>query len=405
MDGTTLIVVISLAAFGIGLFIVGLLSLFIRKQKPAARPAAAWDGQERRQQEVVVRVENVPVPAAPVVVPAAPQQPVNLFALTRLDIIGFVNEMKKDGERYSIIPLVKEKSENKLPDYLMCGERCFAIMFEHGEYVFNLLLHMGAAEADKYAAKHTLKLAAYLGDDWYNLIVDNSFTDKQEIFNMLDVCYFHAALRYMTSKKEKKGQKADAEAAAAALAEAQARQAEIEKQATANMAEITAAAEEAEKQYRALLATYEAGLKSGNYVEFMLTRKEIAQETQKRGGEAVTIVERADAQLPMSLKYGPKTFAMLYGTDAGIVMTARISDGYAAELFETHPAIRPAKFPRRWYQIIIDGTFKDKESVFAVLTEAANYVKESSIAQNERKAAEAEARAAARAEKENGETA
>ena len=362
------------------LLILLILRLFRRKDKdiadetPAVAPAPVV--------EKIVTVEK-PVYVEKIVTVERPQ--IEMFTLSRLDVTEHVKSMKKQGEKFPIIPNVKARTEEKLPDYLMCGERCFAIMFERGEIVFNLLLYMNAADADKHAETHILKRATYMGDDWYNLIIDNTFTGKREIYDILDLCYIHTAKNY---RKDNKG-KQDEQAKAEADAEARAFQAELEKKSLDNMGEIVAAAEAAEKKYRDELAAAMAELESGKYVKFMLTRKEIAENAKETGGRAVTVVERADSQLPMSLKYGAKTFAMLYGTDAGIVMVVRIPAEYADEFVKEHPAIRPAKFPRKWYQIPIDGTFKDKESVFRVLAYAANYVKESTIEQQERKAAKA----------------
>jgi len=111
--------------------------------------------------------------------------------------------------------------------------------------------------------------------------------------------------------------------------------------------------------------------------KFLITRKEIADHIRSIENPDITVVERHEQpQLPMSLKFKGKTFAMLYGTDEGVLITARIPCEYTEKLVRTYPEICLARFPNgpNWYYIPVDSTFSDKESVYSVLTNALVFV-------------------------------
>jgi len=114
------------------------------------------------------------------------------------------------------------------------------------------------------------------------------------------------------------------------------------------------------------------------FTPLTMTRREIADALRAKGDPDIKIVERPDQpQLPMSLKYKTKTFAMLHGTDSGVLMIVRIWDDYARQLLAVHPKLRRAHFPRgrNWYYVPIDGTFQNKEAVYRVLSNAETFVK------------------------------
>jgi len=112
---------------------------------------------------------------------------------------------------------------------------------------------------------------------------------------------------------------------------------------------------------------------------FLITRRKIAEDFKNVGNPDIKILERPEnPQLPMTLKYKGKTFALLHGTDSGVLMIARLAEDYATELIYKHPAlaIRRATFPKgpNWYSVPVEGVFRDKDSVYDVLTNALAFV-------------------------------
>jgi len=105
-------------------------------------------------------VQAPPVRAAPL-----------LFTLSRNDLLDHVDKMRKESARFPILASVKKKDEEPQHDYLMCGQRCFAVVFVRNDFVYNLILCMSKEIAKKYADKHIINKVNYLpGNHWYNLI-------------------------------------------------------------------------------------------------------------------------------------------------------------------------------------------------------------------------------------------
>jgi len=111
----------------------------------------------------------------------------------------------------------------------------------------------------------------------------------------------------------------------------------------------------------------------GETVTFFITRREIAEDTRGLGNPDLTIKEYPyQPQLPTILKCKDRTYAMLYATDRGVLIIARLTDAYAEELICKYPGVRRASFPRgaNWYCVPVEKAFTDKEEVYRILFEA-----------------------------------
>jgi predicted DNA-binding protein (MmcQ/YjbR family) len=107
------------------------------------------------------------------------------------------------------------------------------------------------------------------------------------------------------------------------------------------------------------------------------SRKRIIEEVLRIDNVNITIKIRNDQpELPASLNYMKRTFAMLHGTDHGVVMIVKISDHCAHELSKYHPHVRKSLFPRgaNWYYIPIDDSFETEDEVFNILYKAMNFI-------------------------------
>jgi len=108
-----------------------------------------------------------------------------------------------------------------------------------------------------------------------------------------------------------------------------------------------------------------------------ITRREIVDEVKSSENLDITVVERPFLpQLPTSLRYKKKTFAMLYATDKGVLMIVKLDDNYAHELAYKYPGIRRAHFPQapNWYHIPVEDAFTDKEEIYRILFEACSFI-------------------------------
>ena len=133
-----------------------------------------------------------------------------------------------------------------------------------------------------------------------------------------------------------------------------------------NTAGVEVAEPEVERQM--LLPPHE-----GETVTFFITRREIAEDARGSGNPDITVKEYPfQPQLPTILKYEGRTYAMLYATDRGVLIIARLTDAYAEELICKYPGVRRARFPRgaNWYCVPVENAFTDKEEVYRILFEA-----------------------------------
>lgn len=109
----------------------------------------------------------------------------------------------------------------------------------------------------------------------------------------------------------------------------------------------------------------------------MITRKEIAANTRAMNDNNISVLEHPEnPQLPMSLKWKTKTYAMIYGIEDGLLLIVRISVDYANEIDRAHINIQRAKFPKgaNWFDITVDDKFCDRVKVNEILTNARMFV-------------------------------
>ena len=110
---------------------------------------------------------------------------------------------------------------------------------------------------------------------------------------------------------------------------------------------------------------------------FWITRKDIVKDVGLINKEDISAVEHPqNPQLPTSIKWKTKTFVLLYASDEGPLMIARIPDELAKQLASNNFNVRRADFPKgnNWYSIPVKGTFEDKESIYKVIAEAQEFV-------------------------------
>jgi len=342
-------ILIGLGAFAIGFLLVLLIWIIAKKLKKSAASEKSEDA------------EQIPEPApAPVAAPV-PDKP-HIFALSREDVIDYIEVMRNNPSRFPVEPNVKEKTHEKLPDYLRGGERCFALMFERNELVFNFTLRMSPETAESVKENHSLEQAGFpSGKNWYKMVIDRSFENKSQVYRILDECYDFLI-------KEFAGEDDEA---------AKAEQAAIEAEAAESAGLVEESSAKAEEEYKAALEEY----KAEHYTDFKITREEIAEDTRQKKEAGVSVVERPKRPyLPSSLKYQERTYAMLRAPrgeeKAEVIMIVRISDDCAGQLAEVHPEIRRAKFPKghNWYYIPVDGAFGNKEAVYKILDNAKEFV-------------------------------
>ncbi|MCL1900813.1 MAG: hypothetical protein FWG51_00250 [Firmicutes bacterium] len=113
------------------------------------------------------------------------------------DILNYVDLMRGQPGRFPTAPVVKEKTNEKMPYYLFCGERIFCLIFVKGNNVTNLILRINPDKLGQYNERYNLREIPFSSsDNWYMLTIDKPCGNKLEIYNMLDECYDYSLVRY-----------------------------------------------------------------------------------------------------------------------------------------------------------------------------------------------------------------
>lgn len=299
------------------------------------------------------------------------------FTLSRQDVIDFITDMRESlsmDEAKPVLPSVVFKKRKHFCDSMHCGEWCFGLMYEK-ENVIKFTLRLGEKQAGEISANHTAFRTALFpkGENWYDLIVDQSFSSKAEVYKILEASFaFVLGLYY---RKELERYLTDTAAARAD---------------TLRIARgVPAASETADPLYETAIAEYRVALEKfrlKNKLNFNMTRKRIVYWARRNLSECGEILERSRRDMPASLNLCGKTYALIYEKiyrESGspdpklyVSATVRISDPYAQWLALRHPGVRRAHFPknRNWYVVPIDASFKNAQMVYRVLKHARNFV-------------------------------
>ncbi|MCL2061667.1 MAG: hypothetical protein FWH03_03480 [Firmicutes bacterium] len=297
------------------------------------------------------------------------------FTLSREDVFDYIDDMWEAlcaAEENPVLPGVVLRAKKHYCDALHCGEWCFALMYERGN-VLKFIVRLDDATAAEVAARHTAFKRAQFpkGENFYSLIVDQSFTSKEEVYKILDAAFAYVLNLYY--RQELSRYVTDIEAARLDAHK-------IQQQAAQN-------ADTADEMYAAAIAEYNEALKifmQRNKPAFFMTRKRMLHYVRKSLPDTA-ITEREKRYMPASLKINQKTYALVYekidhsSTDnlqTYVSLIVRISDAYAKWLCHRHPRVRRARFPnnRNWYVVPVDGSFYSAQMAYRVLKHAKQFV-------------------------------
>lgn len=172
--------------------------------------------------------------------------------LKRENVFEYIGKMYGKQLNYYVQPAVKMKANHELPDYLMCGERCFGIIFERDGRVFHLILRLSEESAKRFGERYRVSRAAFQsGMNWYSITIDQSYKSKDEIYKILEESYVFTQKTYYDKKNASKTLPAKAE------------QAVLEKEITAILSFQNKKFSDAEKAYREAAGFKDENLTSG----------------------------------------------------------------------------------------------------------------------------------------------
>jgi len=116
--------------------------------------------------------------------------------LLRGDVLEHVSDMRMNGNRFFLTTGLT-KTDEYMPDCLMCRDYVFGLMFSYGEHIYDAVLRMSPEMAERYGRKHKLRPSLFpFEDDWYLLFLDGSFKTKRELYQIIYECYDYALTRF-----------------------------------------------------------------------------------------------------------------------------------------------------------------------------------------------------------------
>jgi hypothetical protein len=263
--------------------------------------------------------------------------------------------MEKNTDRFPVKVNKKDTSNEKIHGYLRCGEHTFGIVFLHEDLVFSIFLRLPAAVVVEWGENHPLQPVENPKDgDWYNLIVDQSYENKNDLFRLFDLSYDYVA----GAAYGKKGVGTGKDERVLSAREIGAAAASAEKSAAL-----------AAEEYRDALNRY----REENELDFHLNRRDIVKYLKSQENPDLEITERYDQpQLPFILRHRNKSFAWLYGTEFYVIMLVKLDADYADGLALRHPEMHRTHLMKSdgWYYLPVDCSFENRQAVYAVLEHA-----------------------------------
>ena len=317
--------------------------------------------KEKAQEPEVVQE---PVVEEPVKVAPVKKEYAIKFTLSREDVLDYLEDMANNLEKYPVQANVRLRTKNHLSDSLNCGVWTFAMMYEKNDTI-KFVLRISDERGLELGKKYTSVRAGFpKGDYWYNMIIDQKFNSKKEVFGILDECYFFVLGKYYTLTDN--GYVTDEELAKQEEQEVSNQLAENENADDELFDAAVAEREKAVKEYR-----------SSVKIKFEMSREKIMKHEKELKLAGVEVQENSKWHLPACLKIEDKTYAMVYEKDGEVSLTLRVSDEIGKEMAETRPEVRRARFPktRNWYIVPVDGTFTEDKELYDLIDTAREFVK------------------------------
>jgi predicted DNA-binding protein (MmcQ/YjbR family) len=295
----------------------------------------------------------------PVIVPVLP------FLFTREDVLDYMEVMKEKPQRYPVPTNVTLRSKRHLPDGLKCGEWTFALMYEKGD-VIKFIARMDDAFVANVMKEHTgIKTSLFpKGTNWHDVMIDSSYVSKGDVYALLDSCYDFVLNKYY-EKEAEKSFRTD-------VPSAKEDESQLQVSAVTNAEVVDYDYTTAVSEHQESLRKYKENVGS----PFAISRSTVLAFVRKTIPKT-SIMEHDKFYMPVSLKNGRRTYAMIYERFGEIRMVVRIPDEYAGELLVRHPLMTKAKFPnaRHWYTLLVDGSFEKPEQVYQIIKKAQDFAR------------------------------
>lgn len=278
----------------------------------------------------------------------------NFVLMTRQEIIDFCKTLN-----YNLETEVELRQYNDSPDNISAGNKIYCFLYET-QGVIKLMVKNNSFYIDVLKVKHPNIEQVGKVSDWYEILLDDTFTDNEEVKDILVNSYeFVVAAHYslVNGTYIMKGELKHSDP-------------EVEKI-------VIQSAKEPDEKVEAILE------KKQKLSELTLTTREnISDYAEKniKGSCAAFVIRRKGFALYSLKALNPKdsksrAYGLLYERENVVKMWLRLDPEFARSKMKIHPTLGRAKFPkgRDWYAMVLDETFDEDIKISELIWEAYNY--------------------------------
>jgi len=278
----------------------------------------------------------------------------NFVLMTRQEIIEFCKTLN-----YNIETQVQLRQYDESPDNISAGDRIYCFLYEtHG--IIKLMVKNNSLFIDIIKAEHPHIEQVGKVSDWYEVLLDGTFTDNQQVKDILINAYefvigSHFSLINGTYIM-KGGYDTDDE---------------IESIAVKAFKEPDEFVEEIlEKKHKLSELTLLTREMIADYVEKNVKSDCTAYVIRRKGFALYSL----KAQHPE--KHQSRSYGLLYERENVVKMWLRLDPEFYRAKAKMHPTLTRARFPKGkdWYTIILDETFDEDVKISELIWAAYSYM-------------------------------
>lgn len=272
----------------------------------------------------------------------------NFILMNRKEILAFCETLN-----YNVKTQITLRETVDLPDIIYTGDNTYCFLYEH-KGIIKLTIKNSSLMMDNIKAIHPEIVQIGKVSDWYDVILDDSFTDNDQVKELLTGAYEYVVSAHFSfvngSYVKNKGIKNN--------------DTEVEKIVVESVKEDEKIAAIVEKKQKLSTLTLTSREIIADYVEENI-----------KGDYPSYIIRRKGFSL-YSLKAQTRSYGLLYERENVVKMWLRLDLDFAKTKMQEHSTITRAKFPKGkdWYTIIIDDSFDEDFKISELIWTSYYYV-------------------------------
>lgn len=285
----------------------------------------------------------------------------NFVLMTRTEIIEFCKTLN-----YNLETQVELRQYDDSPDNISAGNRIYCFLYEqHG--IIKLTVKNSSFYINNLKTEHPHVEQVAKVSDWFEILLDDTFTDNQQVKDILINSYEHVvgtSYSLINGVYVDKGEFANTDD-------------EVEQVVVQSVKEpdehVEAILTKKEKLSKLTLTTREA---ISDYVEENVKGDNIPYVVRRKGFALYSLRAQNAVKKAQQEKLEMRSYGLLYEREKVVKMLLRFDPEYARVKMKVHPTLVRAKFPKGkdWYSIILDETFDEDVKISELIWESYKYL-------------------------------